>query len=64
LAWLNPVGENTQLLVSPNRLSSEGPSTALAAQVPYSGLFSRGVYFAERAQLANFETVNMKVGVV
>ena len=35
--------------------------------LPYSGYFSRGVYFAdfaERAQFANFETSKLKVGVV
>jgi hypothetical protein len=32
--------------------------------LPYSGLHSRGVYFAERAQFANFETNLLKVGVV
>ena len=36
-------------------------------ELPYSGYFSRGVYFvdfAERAQFVNFEISKFKVGVV
>jgi fumarate hydratase class II len=42
-----------------NDIIKIGRTHTQVSAVPYSGLFSRGIYFAERAQFANFETTNI-----